>query len=134
MTARSAYKVCKAALKQRDPNTTVLFGSEDILYNKNFHIACPFNQDSKNPFDCQPKYILKAPCSSIISRLDMPRHLRDVHHVYRACALKIVAEMRRCSKHSDKTNPMKLNRNLFGKHENIIEVIDGKINPQVNFL
>jgi hypothetical protein len=64
----------------------------------------------------------------------MPRHLRDVHHVYRACALKIVAEMRRCSKHSDKTNPMKLNRNLFGKHENIIEVIDGKINPQVNFL
>jgi len=130
MTARSAYKVCKAVLKQRDPVTTVLFGVEDILYNKNFHIACPFNQDSKNPFDCQPKYILKAPCSSIISRLDMPRHLRDVHHVYRTCALKIVAEMRRCSKNSDKNHVMKLNRNLFDKHENIIEINDGKINPQ----
>jgi hypothetical protein len=133
MTARSSYKVCKAVLKQRDPVITVLFASEDILYNKNFHIACPFNEDSKNPFDCQPKYILKAPCSSIISRLDMPRHLRDVHHVYRGCALKIVAEMRRCSKHSDKNNPIKLNRNLFDKHENIIEVLGGKIPSQVNF-
>ena len=122
MTARSAHKVCKAVLRQCDPVLTVLFGSEDILYNKNFHIACPFNQDAKNPFDCQPKYILKAPCSSIISRLDMPRHLRDVHHIYRAYALKIVAEMRRCSKNSDKNNLMKLNRNLFDKHENIIEI------------
>lgn len=133
MTARSAYKVCKAVLKQRDPVITVLFDSHDIIYNKSFHIACPFNQDSKNPFDCQPKYILKSPCSSIISRLDMPRHLRDVHHVYRACALKIVAEMRRCSKNSDKTNQMKLNRNLFPKNENIIETIDEKSNPQVKF-
>jgi hypothetical protein len=134
MTARSAYKVCKAVLKQRDPVLTVLFGSEDILYNKNFHIACPFNQDSRNPFDCQPKYILKAPCLSIISRLDMPRHLRDVHHVYRASALKIVSEMRRCSKTSDKNQIIKLNRNLFDKHENIIELIDEKANQRVNNL
>ena len=132
MTARSAYRVCKSVLKQRDPVTTVLFSSDDILYNKNFHIACPFNQDSKNPFDCQPKYIVKAPCSSIISRLDMPRHLRDVHHVYRTAALKIVAEMRRCSKYSDKNNIVKLNRSIFDRQENIIEEIDGKINPQVN--
>lgn len=131
MTARSAYKVCRASLKQRDPSVTVLFGSEDILYNKHFHIACPFNQDAKNPFDCQPKYIIKAPCSSVISRLDMPRHLRDVHHVYRTGALKIVAEMRRCSKHADKNNRTKFNRNLFDKHENIIEVTDEKSSPQV---
>ena len=132
MTARSAYKVCKAVLRQRDPILTVLFGSEDILYNKNFHIACPFNQDARNPFDCQPKYIIKAPCSSIISRLDMPRHLRDVHHVYRASALKIVAEMRRCLKYSDKNKMIKLNRSLFDKHENIIELINGKKSSQVN--
>ena len=134
MTARSAYKVCKAALKQRDPATTVLFSSEDVIYNKNFHIACPFNHDSKNPFDCQPKYILKAPCSSIISRLDMPRHLRDVHHVYRANALKIVAEIRRCLKHSEKSTPVKLNRNLFDKHDNIIETGEKIINARVNLL
>ncbi|CAF1001829.1 unnamed protein product [Adineta steineri] len=131
MTARSAYKVCKAVLKQRDPILTVLFGSEDILYNKHFHIACPFNEDAKNPFECQPKYIYKAPCSSIISRLDMPRHLRDVHHVYRTSALKIVAEMRRCSKNSDKNQILKLNPTLFDKHENIIEVIDEKSNTRM---
>lgn len=121
MTARSAYKVCKAILKQRDPIVTVLFTAEEVLYNKDFHIACPFNHDARNPFDCQPKYIFKAPCSSIISRLDMPRHLRDVHHVYRACALKIVAEMRRCAKHSTRSQVMKMNRNLFDINENIIE-------------
>jgi hypothetical protein len=63
----------------------------------------------------------------------MPRHLRDVHHVYRGCALKIVAEMRRCSKNSDKSKHLKLNRNLFDKQENIIEIVDGKINSQVNY-
>lgn len=131
MTARSAYKVCKAVLKQRDPVVTVLFSSQDVLYNKNFHIACPFNQDSRNPFDCEPRYIMKAPCSSIISRLDMPRHLRDVHHVYRASALKIVAEMRRCTKNSSKNHPIQLNRNLFGKDENIIELINDKSNSRV---
>jgi hypothetical protein len=132
MTARSAYKVCKAVLKQRDPVLTNLFGSEDILYNKSFPIACPFHQDSKNPFDCHPKYVVKAPCASIISRLDMPRHLRDVHHVYRPAALKIVAEMRRCSKTIDnKTTKMKLNRNLFDKQETIIETIDGHNTIQV---
>ena len=124
MTARSAYKVCKAVLKQRDPNRTILFNAEDIIYNKYFHIACPFNEDSKNPFDCQPKFIQKAPCSSIISRLDMPRHLRDVHHINRTAALKIVAEMRRCSRTTDKTSIPKLNRNLFDKQENIIEIND----------
>lgn len=133
MTAQSAYKVCKAVLRQRDPDATVLFNSKDVLYNRNFHMACPFNQDSKNPFDCQPKYIIKTPCSSIISRLDMCRHLRDVHHVYRACALKIVAEMRRCSKNSTKNNIVNLNRNLFDKQENIIELIDEKANQQVHF-
>ena len=131
MTARSSYKVCKAILKQRDPTLTVLFSSEDVLYNKSFHIACPFNQDEKNPFDCQPKYILKAPCSSIISRLDMPRHLRDVHRVQRTPALKIVAEMRRCSKDSNTAAPVKLNRNLFPKQDTIVVVGDGKKASQV---
>ena len=134
MTARSAYKVCRAALKQRDPMATILFESSDVLYNKYFHIACPFNEDSRNPFECQPKMIAKSPCNSVISRLDMPRHLRDVHHVHRAYALKIVAELRRCAKNSDKSNPAKLNRNLFDKHENIIEVNNGKINSQVRWL
>lgn len=132
MTACSAHKVCKAVVQQHDPILTVLFGAKDILYNKNFHLACPFNQDSKSPFDCQPKYIMKAPCSSIISRLDMPRHLRDVHHVYRNAALKIVAEMRRCAKHSDKNKTVKLNRNLFDKEENIIELINEKDGTKVN--
>ena len=133
MTARSSYKLCRAVLKKRDPVLTSLFHRDDILYNKDFHIACPFNHDAKNPFDCQPKYILKAPCSSIISRLDMPRHLRDVHHVYRAAALKIVAEMRRCSKTSDTAKTgWKLNRNLFEKQENIIESFDEKDSPQVS--
>ena len=131
MTARSAYKVCRAALKQRDPIVTILFNIEDVLYNKHFHIACPFNEDSKNPFDCQPKMIAKAPCTSVISRLDMPRHLRDVHHVYRDYALKIVAELRRCSKNSDKNHSIKLNRNLFDKHENIIEATNGKLTSHV---
>lgn len=120
MTARSAYRVCKAILRQRDPSTTILFTVDDIIYNKHFHIACPFTEDTKNPFDCQPKTIQKAPCNSIISRLDMPRHLRDVHHVSRSAALKIVAEIRRCTKIAEKMPMSKLNRNLFDKNENII--------------
>lgn len=120
MTARSAYRVCKAVLRQRDPLTTILFTIDDIIYNKHFHIACPFTEDTKNPFDCQPKMIQKAPCTSIISRLDMPRHLRDVHHVSRPAALKIVAEIRRCTKLAEKMPMSKLNRNLFDKNENII--------------
>ena len=131
MTARSAYRVCKAVLKQRDPFTTILFTADDIIYNKHFHIACPFNEDSRNPFDCQPKLIQKAPCSSIISRLDMPRHLRDVHHVNRTAALKIVAEIRRCAKIADKNPMTNLNRNLFEKNENIIGDNEAKVSFQV---
>ena len=133
MTASSAYKVCNAILRKCDPVTTVLFDSKEILFNRNFHLSCPFNQNSKNPFNCQPQYIVKTPCSSIISRLDMPRHLRDVHRIDRIYALKIVAEMRRCSKYSNKNQIVHLNRNLFDKHENIIELVDKKSDRKVNF-
>ena len=124
MTSTSAHKICQAIVNDCDPTKTILFDSDDILQNKNFYINCPFNHSGKNPFGCQPKFIKKAPCSSCISRSDMPRHLRDVHHIHRVAALKIVAEMRRCSKAHVDTGLTFFNCNIFGPSENITTAIE----------
>jgi hypothetical protein len=54
--------------------------------------------------------------------------------VYRACALKIVADMRRCAKSSGGNQAPKLNRNLFEKDENIIEPVNGKSGSRVGIV